>query len=115
MATSVRSVAGRPDSARSLRDRGASVSFSPCDQRTSPSKARNATVPGAAHVAVPSFTSTARQPALSCWRVTRWSAYAERTAYHSGLRRATGSPAALVPVSYTHLRAHETVLDLVCR
>ena len=22
---------------------------------------------------------------------------------------------ALVPVSYTHLRAHETVLDLVCR
>ena len=25
------------------------------------------------------------------------------------------SLAALVPVSYTHLRAHETVLDLVCR
>ena len=24
-------------------------------------------------------------------------------------------PPALVPVSYTHLRAHETVLDLVCR
>ena len=24
-------------------------------------------------------------------------------------------PRALVPVSYTHLRAHETVLDLVCR
>ena len=22
---------------------------------------------------------------------------------------------AMVPVSYTHLRAHETVLDLVCR
>jgi len=22
---------------------------------------------------------------------------------------------AIVPVSYTHLRAHETVLDLVCR
>ena len=22
---------------------------------------------------------------------------------------------ALIPVSYTHLRAHETVLDLVCR
>ena len=26
-----------------------------------------------------------------------------------------GGPAGLVPVSYTHLRAHETVLDLVCR
>src|SRR5665811_163580 len=24
-------------------------------------------------------------------------------------------PACLAPVSYTHLRAHETVLDLVCR
>ena len=24
-------------------------------------------------------------------------------------------PDGLVPVSYTHLRAHETVLDLVCR
>ena len=27
----------------------------------------------------------------------------------------TGDLAALAPVSYTHLRAHETVLDLVCR
>ena len=25
------------------------------------------------------------------------------------------SPNAIAPVSYTHLRAHETVLDLVCR
>ena len=27
----------------------------------------------------------------------------------------TGKPFPLEPVSYTHLRAHETVLDLVCR
>ena len=26
-----------------------------------------------------------------------------------------GAGAGIVPVSYTHLRAHETVLDLVCR
>ena len=26
-----------------------------------------------------------------------------------------GDAAGLAPVSYTHLRAHETVLDLVCR
>ena len=25
------------------------------------------------------------------------------------------NPDAVLPVSYTHLRAHETVLDLVCR
>src|SRR5665811_1720849 len=30
-------------------------------------------------------------------------------------RRRKRSPSALAPVSYTHLRAHETVLDLVCR
>ena len=28
---------------------------------------------------------------------------------------AASSPTARVAVSYTHLRAHETVLDLVCR
>ena len=27
----------------------------------------------------------------------------------------TDTAAAIIPVSYTHLRAHETVLDLVCR
>ena len=26
-----------------------------------------------------------------------------------------GEPGGIGPVSYTHLRAHETVLDLVCR
>ena len=29
--------------------------------------------------------------------------------------RATGRMLLHVPVSYTHLRAHETVLDIVCR
>src|SRR5664280_1439418 len=29
-------------------------------------------------------------------------------------RRSVTSRAAITPVSYTHLRAHETVLDLVC-
>ena len=29
--------------------------------------------------------------------------------------RAAPALAAVTPVSYTHLRAHETVLDLVCR
>ena len=28
---------------------------------------------------------------------------------------ALGAMIAVMPVSYTHLRAHETVLDLVCR
>ena len=28
---------------------------------------------------------------------------------------ASGDPTTVIPVSYTHLRAHETVLDLVCR
>ena len=31
------------------------------------------------------------------------------------LRRQPGVAAGFGPVSYTHLRAHETVLDLVCR
>ena len=31
------------------------------------------------------------------------------------VRSGEASAAAVVPVSYTHLRAHETVLDLVCR
>src|SRR5450756_3089183 len=35
---------------------------------------------------------------------------------HEGLHRvASGHPADVVPVSYTHLRAHETRHDLVCR
>ena len=29
--------------------------------------------------------------------------------------RCQGEPLGAEPVSYTHLRAHETVLDLVCR
>ena len=29
--------------------------------------------------------------------------------------RMDSPPGTLVPVSYTHLRAHETVLDIVCR
>src|SRR5665811_580661 len=32
-----------------------------------------------------------------------------------GLRQAPHAEASRPPVSYTHLRAHETVLDLVCR
>ena len=32
-----------------------------------------------------------------------------------GAHRAHPQPAEATPVSYTHLRAHETVLDLVCR
>ena len=32
-----------------------------------------------------------------------------------GLRKSTVLVKLLEPVSYTHLRAHETVLDLVCR
>ena len=31
------------------------------------------------------------------------------------LERAIASASDTLPVSYTHLRAHETVLDLVCR
>ena len=43
-----------------------------------------------------------------------------RSAYEKFKNPANGYPivgvaASLVPVSYTHLRAHETVLDLVCR
>ena len=39
-----------------------------------------------------------------------------REEYH-GMTRVfvTGMGALSAPVSYTHLRAHETVLDLVCR
>ena len=33
----------------------------------------------------------------------------------SVLRQKSGASVTYVPVSYTHLRAHETVLDLVCR
>ena len=33
----------------------------------------------------------------------------------SGTDHANRGPAYILPVSYTHLRAHETVLDLVCR
>ena len=33
----------------------------------------------------------------------------------TAIARALVKGADLVPVSYTHLRAHETVLDLVCR
>ena len=32
-----------------------------------------------------------------------------------GATLASGAMAGFMPVSYTHLRAHETVLDLVCR
>ena len=31
------------------------------------------------------------------------------------IRGVTSNPTIFMPVSYTHLRAHETVLDLVCR
>ena len=31
------------------------------------------------------------------------------------LTRVVGDDKEVIPVSYTHLRAHETVLDLVCR
>src|SRR5665811_2453612 len=34
---------------------------------------------------------------------------------HSSRRRSWCSASGAAPVSYTHLRAHETVLDLVCR
>ena len=37
-----------------------------------------------------------------------------REAEHGGAEE-PAEPHALAPVSYTHLRAHETVLDLVCR
>ena len=39
------------------------------------------------------------------------------SSYEVRLQNATGDQitVALGPVSYTHLRAHETVLDLVCR
>ena len=33
----------------------------------------------------------------------------------SGVGKSSLLSAGLLPVSYTHLRAHETVLDLVCR
>ena len=36
-------------------------------------------------------------------------------ALHEGLLLARRSGRSVGPVSYTHLRAHETVLDLVCR
>src|SRR5665811_418130 len=35
-----------------------------------------------------------------------------KSVFHAGVNSWTREP---VPVSYTHLRAHETVLDLVCR
>ena len=40
-------------------------------------------------------------------------AAATREVYDVGIARM--QPFGLSPVSYTHLRAHETVLDLVCR
>ena len=42
-------------------------------------------------------------------------AASELVAYVAELHQQEAGPAATVPVSYTHLRAHETVLDLVCR
>ena len=38
-----------------------------------------------------------------------------RRAGEAGPAAAVGGQEVLYPVSYTHLRAHETVLDLVCR
>mgnify|MGYP003381543559 CR=1 FL=1 len=40
---------------------------------------------------------------------------ADRLGGGAAQRHSVGAPRRPTPVSYTHLRAHETVLDLVCR
>ena len=49
------------------------------------------------------------RPALFLWEGVI--VYLDRAAVEETLRKIAGT----APVSYTHLRAHETVLDLVCR
>ena len=48
------------------------------------------------------------QDKTTWFRVTAWRQLAETCSQYLSKGR-------MVPVSYTHLRAHETVLDLVCR
>ena len=54
-----------------------------------------------------------RQQQLDASRVLQHLAY--QMTGRSDAGRTIGQLARIVPVSYTHLRAHETVLDLVCR
>ena len=70
--------------------------------------------------------STSNAPMVSAWATTAaidvaasvrlWVTLEIRLApWLSPTMNRLGNPATWVPVSYTHLRAHETVLDLVCR
>src|SRR5665811_839964 len=60
--------------------------------------------------------SDATTPLMATAAVSRWWR-ARSSASKGSVRRATNgaSWSSNKPVSYTHLRAHETVLDLVCR
>ena len=61
-------------------------------------------------VAVPVFVAARSRGVTSWWVETH------NLVGRPGLAaRVCGAMAARVSVSYTHLRAHETVLDLVCR
>jgi len=52
---------------------------------------------------------------LTAYGMPEGQAEAVATALAESLREGAVTPGYLDPVSYTHLRAHETVLDLVCR
>eukprot|EP00656_Telonema_subtile_P004772 TRINITY_DN12179_c0_g1_i2.p1 TRINITY_DN12179_c0_g1~~TRINITY_DN12179_c0_g1_i2.p1 ORF type:complete len:279 (-),score=19.01 TRINITY_DN12179_c0_g1_i2:54-890(-) len=68
----------------------------------------------------PAMLSSAQQscsPLRRCTNVIRtpWRTDTSRPRALHGASRFQSPYSALIPVSYTHLRAHETVLDLVCR
>ena len=73
-------------------------------------RAARRALPGVPHVAVFDTAFHARMP-------RRASTYAidQEVALQNGIRRFGFHGTSHASVSYTHLRAHETVLDLVCR
>mgnify|MGYP003381538975 CR=1 FL=1 len=50
-----------------------------------------------------------------CGAMNRWASVAFQSSSPRPTCRFRPTPRCAAPVSYTHLRAHETVLDLVCR
>src|SRR5665811_2454535 len=54
-------------------------------------------------------------PAAYCVLKQLWMQYPEHPRRQPSELPASYNPPLFPPVSYTHLRAHETVLDLVCR
>ena len=52
---------------------------------------------------------------VACHGPFAWGKDAAKAVYNAAVLEELAKMAYLTPVSYTHLRAHETVLDLVCR